>query len=65
MGVNQVITYYFDIEKCKKCHTKDGFHKYETKSKTYSISIKSDLHVEQSRFRESENLKKKSKNDIR
>ena len=61
VGANQVVTYYFDIEKCKKCPIKDGCYKDGAKSRTYSISIKSDLHVEQSRFQESKYFKVKAR----
>lgn len=61
VGANQVVTYYFDIEKCKKCPIKNGCYKDGSKSKSYSISIKSDLHIEQSRFQESKYFKEKAK----
>lgn len=41
---NQRDTYYFDIEKCKVCPLKEGCYKERAKSKTYSVSIKSDIH---------------------
>ena len=54
VGKNQVETYYFDVEKCKICPLKDGCYKPNSKTKTYSISIKSDIHKEQIEFQESE-----------
>ncbi len=51
---NQVMTYYFDIEKCKVCPLKDGCYKAEAKSRTYSVAIKPDEHKEQEIFQQSE-----------
>lgn len=61
VGKNQVITYYFDIEKCKNCPLKQECYKEGAKSKTYSISIKSEIHQEQIEFEKSEYFKEKSK----
>jgi transposase len=58
---NQKSTYYFDIEKCKRCPLKDGCYKEGANSKTYSVSIKSNEHKEQAAFQESEYFKVKSK----
>jgi transposase len=60
-AANQVDTYYFDIEKCKRCPFRDGCYKEGAKSKTYSVSIKSNEHLEQAKFQESEYFKEKSK----
>jgi len=54
-------TYYFDIEKCKHCTFKEGCHKEGAKSKSYSVSIKSNEHTEQAKFQESDYFKEKSK----
>lgn len=61
VGKNQVDTYYFDIDKCKRCPFKDGCYKEGAKSKTYSVSIKSMEHSEQQAFQESEYFKEKAK----
>ena len=58
---NQVTTYYFDIEKCRNCPFKDGCYKDGSKSKTYSVSIKSNEHKEQAQFQDSVYFKDKSK----
>jgi transposase len=58
---NQVTTYYFDLDKCKHCPFKEGCYKEGAKSKTYSVSIKSNEHTEQAKFQESEYFKDKSK----
>ncbi len=59
VAVNQQQTYYFDIEKCKHCS--ERFYKEGAKSKTYSVSIKSNEHAEQTKFQESDFCKEKSK----
>jgi hypothetical protein len=61
VGKNQVDTYFFDVEKCKRCPFKDGCYKEGAQSKTYSVSIKSDEHTEQMMFQESEYFKEKAK----
>lgn len=61
VGNNQVDTYYFDIEKCKHCSFKEGCYKEGAKSKSYSVSIKSNVHKEQLKFQESDYFKEKSK----
>lgn len=61
IGTNQTDTYYFDIEKCKKCPHKEGCYKEGAKSKSYSVSIKSDIHKHQMEFQESEQFREKAK----
>lgn len=61
VGANRVNTYYFDVEKCKSCPLKNGCYKDGAKTKTYSVSIKSDLHQEQIIFQETEYYLEKSK----
>lgn len=61
VGTNQVETYYFDVEKCKSCPLKEGCYKDGAKTKTYSVSIKSELHQEQMAFQETEYYKEKAK----
>jgi hypothetical protein len=58
---NQTDTYYFDIEKCKYCPVKEGCYKEGAKSKSYSVSVKSNEHTEQAEFQESDYFKEKSK----
>lgn len=60
-GKNQAIAYYFDIEKCKNCSLKDGCYKSGAKSKTYSVTLKSQEHQDQMNFQETDYFKKKSK----
>lgn len=54
---NQCITYYFDIEKCKHCPRANGCYKPGAKSKTYNVSIKSELHQAQKAFQETDHFK--------
>lgn len=61
IGTNQVDTYYFDVEKCKSCPLKNGCYKDGAKTKTYSVSIKSELHQDQMAFQETEYYKEKAK----
>lgn len=49
---DQVVTHEFDIEIGKIRPSKKGCYKDGAKSKTYSISIKSDNHLFQKRFQE-------------
>lgn len=58
VGKNQVDTYYFDVNKCRRCPFKEGCYKYRAKSKTYSVTIKSNAHTERMAFQESEYLVK-------
>lgn len=60
-GVNQVYAYYFDVEKCKNCPHRKGCYKEGAKSKSYSVSIKSDIHKGQIAFQDSSYFKEKSK----
>ena len=60
-GTNQVNTYYFDVEKCKTCPLRDGCYKPGAKTKTYSVSIKSDTHRQQMAFQETAHYKEKIK----
>ncbi|MEZ7506762.1 IS1182 family transposase [Flavobacterium sp. Arc2] len=61
VGTNQKQTYFFDVEKCKTCSLKEGCYKEGAKTKTYSVSIKSDLHQEQISFQETDYYKEKAK----
>jgi len=61
IGENQVDTYYFDVEKCKTCPLRNGCYKAGAKTKTYSVSIKSNIHKEQMTFQETERFKEKAR----
>lgn len=58
---NRVMVYYFDIDKCKTCSRRKGCYKEGAKSRTYSVSIKSDLHKKQMEFQKTDIFKQKSK----
>ena len=60
-GKNQALVYYFDVEKCKTCSLKDNCYKTDAKTKTYSITIKSDQHSQQMAFQETDYYKEKTK----
>lgn len=55
---NQKTTYYFDIKKCQCCLQCGDCYKPGTKSKTYSVSIKSYVHERQEKFQGTEYFKK-------
>jgi len=61
VGKNQADTYFFDVEICKRCPLREGCYKDGAKSKTYSVTIKSEEHSEQMAFQETEYFKAKSK----
>jgi transposase len=61
IGKNQAQIHYFDVEKCKSCPLKEGCYKEGAKTKTYSVTIKSDLHQEQIAFQETDYFKEKAK----
>lgn len=56
-SANKVLVYFFDIEKCKTCALRDGCYKAGAKSKTYSVTIKTDTQQEQLAFQETEEFK--------
>jgi len=60
IGTNQTDTYYFDVKKCKLCSLNEGCYRPGAKTKSYSVSIKSDLHQEQIVFQETDYYKEKA-----
>jgi hypothetical protein len=54
---NPRLVFYFDIEKCKRCPMREGCYKEGSKSKTYSVSITSDIQKEHQKFQETERFK--------
>jgi len=60
-GSNQIDCYYFDVEKCKTCALKDGCYKPDSKTKSYSVSIKCNEHQEQMEFQQTDYFKDKAK----
>ncbi|MBP3920022.1 MAG: IS1182 family transposase [Bacilli bacterium] len=53
----EVDCYFFDVEKCKHCPFKDGCYKEGTKSKTYNVTIKKDVHIEQMDYMKTDEFK--------
>lgn len=60
-SANKVQVYFFDIEKCKLCSLRDGCYKDGAKTKSYSVTIKSDTQKQQLEYQESEEFKALSK----
>ena len=60
-GKNQRDTYFFDVEKCKICPLREGCYKEGSKSKSYSVTIKSTEHKDQETFQNSDEFKEKAK----
>jgi transposase len=60
-GTNQTDSYYFEVGKCKTCALKDGCYKPDAKTKSYSVSIKCDEHLEQQDFQQTDYFKEKAK----
>ncbi|WP_054955286.1 IS1182 family transposase [Paenibacillus dakarensis] len=58
---NQQDTYFFDVEICKRCLFKEGCYTEGAKSKTYSVTVKSEEHLEQKAFQDTEYFRAKSK----
>ena len=58
---NQVWTYYFDVEKCKTCAHREGCYKYGTKSKTYSVSVRTDEQERLMEFQKTPEFKAKAR----
>lgn len=61
VGTNQVVAYYFDVEKCQHCPLQEGCYRPGAKSKTYSVSIKSKMHLDHLAFEETEEFKRQCK----
>jgi hypothetical protein len=60
-GQGTVLSYYFDVERCKSCPKRHGCYKEGAKTKSYSVSIKNNTHKEHMEFQETEYFKEKSK----
>ena len=58
---NQSLTYYFEIEKCKRCPLRNGCYKPGAKSKTYSLTIKSETHQKAIDYQKTDEFKDKKK----
>ena len=60
-GKNPRMTYFFDVEKCKRCPYKAGCYKEGAKKKTYTETLVCDSHSEQAQFQETEHFKEMAK----
>ncbi|ERJ12047.1 IS1182 family transposase [Haloplasma contractile] len=60
-GQGNVISYFFDINKCKVCPNKEGCYKEGAKTKSYLVSVKTNTHKEYMGFQETEEFKDKAK----
>ena len=60
-GRNQSLVFFFDVNKCKVCSRRNGCYKEGSKSKTYSVQIKSEEHQQQADFEKSEEFRTKAK----
>jgi IS5 family transposase len=58
---NPRMVYYFDVEKCKRCPIREGCYNEGCKSKTYSVSLTSDVQKEHKEFQETDDFKELSK----
>jgi hypothetical protein len=59
---NPRMVYYFDTEKCKRCPMREGCYKEGSRSKSYSVSITSDIQNEHKAFQETERFKELASN---
>jgi len=60
-GKNQLMTYYFDINKCRQCPLQEGCYKPGAKSKSYNVTIKSGAHQAQQDFENTEYFQERVK----
>lgn len=60
-GTSAVISYFFEIEKCKNCPMKAGCYKDSSKTKSYSVTLMSNTHKVQALFQGTEYFKQKTK----
>lgn len=54
---NQVECYYFEVDKCKHCKYKEGCYKEGSKTKTYSVKIKDDIHIKHMDYMKTDEFK--------
>lgn len=57
---NHRMLYYFDVEKCKRCSIREGCYKEGSKTKSYSVSLTSDIQKEHKEFQETARFKELS-----
>ena len=59
---NDQLKYFFSVKKCKVCPLKENCYKEGARVKSYSVTLKSDEHLEQERFQNSKRFKVLAKN---
>lgn len=60
-GQNQSMVYFFDVGRCRTCSRQQGCYKEGAKSKSYSVSIKSDEHQQQMEFEKTDRFREKAR----
>lgn len=60
-GNGDVETYFFDVDRCRICPSKEGCYREGSKTKSFSVSIMSNIHEEHAIFQETEYFKEKAK----
>jgi hypothetical protein len=54
---SECMTYFFDVEHCKRCPLREGCYRDGAKSKTYTVTIKKDIHKAQMDYMETDEFK--------
>ncbi|MBO1265965.1 transposase, partial [Proteiniclasticum sp. SCR006] len=60
-GFAAVVSYFFDVEKCRVCPHKEGCYKEGALTKSFSVTLTSRLHSEHKAFQETQEFKLYSK----
>ena len=55
------MVFFFDVDKCKVCSRREGCYKDGAKSKSYSVHISSQEHLQQVGFEQTEQFHEKAK----
>lgn len=56
-GSVAVVSYFFDVEKCKICPYKEGCYQENSATKSFSVTLTSRIHSEQKAFQDSEDFR--------
>ena len=59
---NDQLKYFFSVKKCKVCPLKENCYKEGARVKSYSVTLKSDEHLEQEQFQNTKRFKVLAKN---
>ena len=60
-GTGTVETYFFDVEKCKHCPNREGCYRSGAKTKSYSVTVRSNTHTEHQAFQETDYFKERAR----